>query len=175
MYPYTKQKLILSHYWHWNPMVLMVVLLGPIKRVSPRSTNLLRTYFLLWHVISHSIKYVKMSIGNLNKQCGLSMYLVVCVLLEHDISLTRATNSNVENCILLSLKHCKLIVSLLGLGLNQPFICYREHYLTSSFQLVFWDLSEISGFKILLFEIISLFSNSFPFFPFPTCGDTELA
>lgn len=83
-------------------MVLMVALLGPIKRVSPRSTNLLRTYFLLWHVISHSIKYVKMSIGNLNKQCGVVMYLVVCVLLEHGISLTRATHSNVEKYILLS-------------------------------------------------------------------------
>lgn len=53
-------------------------------------------------VISHSIRYVKMSIGNLNKQCGVSMYLVVCVLLEYDISLTRPTHSNVEIYILLS-------------------------------------------------------------------------
>lgn len=83
-------------------MVLMVILLGPIKWVSLRSPTLPGTYFLLWHVISHGVRYVKMSIGNLNKQCGVSMFLVVCVLLEHDISLTRATHSNVQIYILLS-------------------------------------------------------------------------
>lgn len=45
-----------------------------------------------------------MSIGDFNKQCGVLMCFV-CVLLESDISLTRAIHSNVEIYILISWKN----------------------------------------------------------------------